>query len=226
MDGVRVPVVSPSDDLSAAIDGLRRRGHDRRFLLGICGAPGAGKSTIAARIADELGTDAVVVPMDGFHLASEVIRNTQLATRRGAPDTFDGDGFVALLRRLRNQQESVVYAPRYERAIEDPIAGAIPVAKDTPIVIVEGNYLLHSEPPWSSVPPLLDETWYVEHADERTRIGRLVARHVEFGKTPDESVRWVEESDERNARLIEAGRPRADLVVTELGDRSVRVGPP
>lgn len=213
-------------ELETQVDELRRRAGRNRFLLGICGAPGAGKSTIAERIACQLGSDAVVVPMDGFHLASSVIRGSPLATRRGAPDTFDGDGFVALLRRLRDQHEAVVFAPRYERAIEDPIAGAIPVRIETRFVIVEGNYLLHSEPPWTSVPALLDETWYIEHDDDRTRLDRLVARHIEFGKSETESIRWVEESDERNAQLIAAGRSRADLVLTELLDGRVLAGRP
>ncbi len=213
-------------DLAAAVDDLRQRAGGARFLLGICGAPGAGKSTIAGRVAYELGPDSVVVPMDGFHLASSVIRGTRLATRRGAPDTFDGAGFVALLRRLRNQQDTVVYAPKYERTIEDPIAGAIAVQIDASIVIVEGNYLLHTEPPWSTVPELLDETWYVEHADDRTRVERLIDRHVQFGKSPDESTRWVHESDERNARLIAAGRSHADLILTEQRDGQVHISRP
>lgn len=213
-------------DLAALIDGLRRRATDGRFLLGICGTPGAGKSTVAEHIATELGDDAVVVPMDGFHLASSVIRGTSRADRRGAPDTFDGDGFVALLRRLRRRREPVVFAPRYERSIEDPIAGAIPVPRETPVVVVEGNYLLHSEPPWSGVRELLDEVWYVEQADDATRLARLIARHIEFGKSQDHAVEFVHESDERNAALVASGRARADLVLIEQPDGRVEVRRP
>lgn len=213
-------------EFASLIDGLTERAVQGRFLLGVCGAPGAGKSTIARRIAGELGPDAVVVPMDGFHLASTVIRDTPLAARRGAPDTFDGAGFVALLRRIRNQRDPVVFAPRYERAIEDPIAGAIPVPMEAGIVIIEGNYLLYPEPPWNNVRGLLDETWYVEHADDRTRIERLVARHVRFGKSESESVRWVHESDQRNAELIAAGRSSADVILIEQRDGRVLVSDP
>lgn len=209
-----------------AVADVRRRSVGGRFVLGICGAPGAGKSTMASRVGGELGPDAVVVPMDGFHLASSVIAGTPLAARRGAPDTFDASGFVALLRRLRDQRDPVVYAPRYERAIEDPIAGAIAVAIDAPVVIVEGNYLLHAEAPWSDVAALLDETWYVEVADDRKRVARLIERHVEFGKSPTEATRWVAESDARNARLIAATRRLADLVVREDGDGLPHVARP
>ena len=209
-----------------AVADVRHRSVGGRFVLGICGAPGAGKSTMASRVGGELGPDAVVVPMDGFHLASSVIAGTPLAARRGAPDTFDASGFVALLRRLRDQRDPVVYAPRYERAIEDPIAGAIAVAIDAPVVIVEGNYLLHAEAPWSDVAALLDETWYVEVADDRKRVARLIERHVEFGKSPTEATRWVAESDARNARLIAATRRLADLVVREDGDGLLHVARP
>lgn len=209
-----------------AVADVRRRSVGGRFVLGICGAPGAGKSTMASRVGGELGPDAVVVPMDGFHLASSVIAGTPLAARRGAPDTFDASGFVALLRRLRDQRDPVVYAPRYERAIEAPIAGAIAVAIDAPVVIVEGNYLLHAEAPWSDVAALLDETWYVEVADDRKRVARLIERHVEFGKSPTEATRWVAESDARNARLIAATRRLADLVVREDGDGLLHVARP
>lgn len=218
--------MNPPHDLLDAIDRVRERAGNERYLLGICGTPGAGKSTVSHVIREQLGDNVVVVPMDGFHLASSVIRDTPLAQRRGAPDTFDGDGFVALLRRLRHQEDAVVYAPSYERRIEDPIAGAIPVSRSTGIVIVEGNYLLYPEPPWVGVRALLDETWFVELADDQTRIDRLIARHVEFGKSMDASVRWVYESDERNAELIATTRALADLVLTEQVDGRVLVSRP
>lgn len=221
------PVVVASDHtLSDELRSLERRAAGRRYLLGICGPPGAGKSTVADRIARDVRAEAVVVPMDGFHLASAVIAGTPLAERRGAPDTFDGGGFVALLERLRRQTEPVVYAPRYDRSIEDPIAGAIAIHDTTGIVIVEGNYLLHSSPPWTAAARLLDEIWYVEHADDATRVERLVARHVRFGKSRHESTRWVEESDERNARLVAERRSHADLVLTESADGELHVSRP
>lgn len=211
-----------SDELSA----LQHRAGGDRYLLGVCGRPGAGKSTVSKRIAAAIRGTATVVPMDGFHLASEVIAGTPLAERRGAPDTFDGDGFVALLERLRHQSEAVVYAPRFDRSIEDPIAGAIAIHHHAAIVIVEGNYLLHDAPPWTAVTRLLDEIWYVEQSDDRVRIERLVARHVRFGKSRSESARWVEESDERNARLIAGRRSYADLVLTESADGEIHVSRP
>lgn len=185
-----------------------------RCVLGIAGPPGAGKSTLAAAIAQALGPErAVVVPMDGFHLAQAVLERTGRADRKGAPDTFDAAGYVALLQRLRAPRPgSTVYAPAFDRALEEPIAGSVPVAPDVPLVITEGNYLLHDAGEWAQVRPLLDEVWYLA-PDDGLRLDRLIARHVRHGKDPDRARAWVARSDEANARLVALGRHRADLVV-------------
>jgi pantothenate kinase len=197
----------------AALDRARRLARDGgRRILGITGAPGAGKSTLADHVARALGDLAVVVPMDGFHLAGAELARLGRADRKGAQDTFDAAGFVALLRRLRAADEPVVYAPEFRRAIEEPIAGAIPVPASIPLVVCEGNYLLLDDGAWRDVRALLDECWFVA-ADESVRVERLIRRHVEFGKEPAFAAAWVERSDERNARLIAPTRARADLVV-------------
>ncbi|QGV77947.1 nucleoside/nucleotide kinase family protein [Streptomyces ficellus] len=189
-----------------AVPGTRR-------VLGLAGAPGAGKSTLAARLADRLGGLAALVPMDGFHLAAAELHRLGRAGRKGAPDTFDAAGYAALLTRLRAAEPgTVVYAPAFDRALEEPVAGSIPVGPDVPLVITEGNYLLHDDGPWAAVRPLLDEVWFLE-LDDRHRVHRLVERHVRFGKDRSHAERWVSESDEANARLVATGRGRADLVV-------------
>jgi pantothenate kinase len=182
-----------------------------RRLVGITGAPGAGKSTYAAYLARRWMPDAVVVPMDGFHLAGRELERLGRADRKGVPDTFDVDGYVALLDRLRFAT-STVYAPEFRRDLEEPIAGAIAVEAHHTTVITEGNYLLLEAGGWERVRPLLDECWYVE-CDEVARVARLVERHVAHGRSPDAARRWVEHTDEPNARLIEATRLRADRVV-------------
>jgi pantothenate kinase len=183
-----------------------------RAVLGICGAPGAGKSTLAARLAEAVGPAAVVVPMDGFHLHDDELARLGLSDRKGAPETFDVAGYVALLRRLHIETDHVVYAPEFDRSREESIAGAIAVRPEHRLVVTEGNYLLHDAPGWATVRPLLNETWFVEQ-NERRRLERLVARHVEHGKPPDLAERWATVSDQANADLVARTRSAADVLV-------------
>jgi pantothenate kinase len=206
-------VLTSLDDLVARARGLVTPGSRR--LLGLAGTPGAGKSTVAAALAAELDGQTRLVPMDGFHLADDALVRLGRRNRKGAPDTFDGEGYVALLRRLRAATETCVWAPEFRREIEEPIAGAIPVPREVPLVITEGNYLLLPDEPWGEVRRLLDEVWYVRPPDA-LRIERLIARHVAFGKSPEDAREWVLRSDEANARLISAATDRADVIV-ELG---------
>jgi pantothenate kinase len=197
-----------ADDLETLLARARElAGRGTRTVLGIAGAPGGGKSTLAAMVVEALGDDAVLVPMDGFHLAQPELVRLGIRDRMGAPHTFDAAGYAALLRRLRAADETV-YAPAFRREIEEPIAGAIAVSPAVPLVVTEGNYLLL----WDDVRPLLDEAWYVE-MDEEQRLQWLIARHVAFGKTPEEAEAWVMRSDQQNAAVVEATRDRADLIV-------------
>ncbi len=196
--------------LPAAVARARALASGGRRILGIVGPPGAGKSSLADALAGALEGRAVVVPMDGFHLAQAELERLGRADRKGAPDTFDVAGYVALLRRLRSS-EPRVYAPRFRREIEEPIAGAIAVPSGVPLVITEGNYLLA----WPAVAELLDESWYVE-LPEATRLRRLVARHAASGKSPEAAQAWAHGSDQRNAEVVAATRGRANLLVSDV----------
>jgi pantothenate kinase len=187
-------------------------GKDGRQILGITGGPGAGKSTVARRLVDALGGTAVLVGMDGYHLAQAELVRLGRAERKGAPDTFDAAGYVALLRRLRAPGTDVVYAPEFRRAIEEPIAGAVPVPPEISLVVTEGNYLLLDTAPWSVIRTLLDEVWFLA-PDEQVRRRWLTARHRRYGRTAEQAAMRTAGSDERNARLISPTANRADLIL-------------
>ncbi|HEV7623520.1 MAG TPA: nucleoside/nucleotide kinase family protein [Amnibacterium sp.] len=185
-----------------------------RVLVGIAGAPGAGKSTLAVAVGAALVARAVpvaVVPMDGFHLADVALDALGRRAAKGAVDTFDGAGYAALLARVVEGGETV-WAPAFDREIEQPIAGSIEVPPESRVVITEGNYLLLPEEPWARIRPLLAEAWYLD-IDTALRYSRLVERHVRFGKSRATAEAWVRDVDEPNAARIAPTAARADLVL-------------
>lgn len=183
-----------------------------RRVLGITGAPGAGKSTVAEAIVAALAPDAVLVGMDGFHLRDDELRRLGRYERKGARDTFDAAGYVHLLRRLRDADDAVVYAPVFDRGLEESIGSAVPVPKEVPLIITEGNYLLVDDPVWGEVADLLDECWYVDPGED-ARLNWLVARHVRFGRSEAEALARSGGSDGRNAELTASFRSRASWIV-------------
>lgn len=183
-----------------------------RRILGITGPPGAGKSSLAARLVVALGDRAVLVPMDGFHLAERELHRLGRHARKGAIDTFDADGFVTLIRRVQRPGSATIYAPEFRRELEEAVAGAIAVAADVPLVVTEGNYLLVPDGPWAELRELLDEVWYLD-LDERIRLRRLADRHVAFGRGPAEAAARARGTDQVNAELIATTAGRADLVI-------------
>jgi len=201
-----------------------------RAVLGIAGAPAAGKTTLAEELVATLAEDGppdwvAHVPMDGFHLADVELERLGRRDRKGAPDTFDVLGYAALLRRLREDTDEMIYAPGFERVIEQPIAGAIGVPRAARLIVSEGNYLLVSTGGWERVRPLLDEVWYAD-LDQRSRLRRLVDRHVRFGKDEQTATVWATGTDERNAAVIAATRDRADLLVPAALIESIGTPPP
>jgi pantothenate kinase len=225
-------------ELCGRIDALVEQRQGRRVIVGIAGLPGAGKTSLAEalvsallqwsadwtvhrtdRVADPdrpwIGSHVAHVPMDGFHLADVELDRLGRRARKGAPDTFDTAGYGSLLERLRKSDDDV-WAPAFDRAIEQPIAGSIPVLKHTRVVITEGNYLLLDDPVWARVRANIDTVWFYD-LDENVRRERLINRHIQFGKSPADAVAWVDDVDERNAELIRATRQLAALVVRDTG---------
>lgn len=198
------------DELVEAARRLAEPGA-RRFL-GITGAPGAGKSTVAEALVAALAPRAVLVSMDGFHLRDDELKRLGRYERKGSPDTFDAAGYVHLLRRLRDREDQVVYAPVFDRGLEESIGSAIPVPQDVPLIITEGNYLLVDDEPWGEVAGLLDECWYVDPGEE-ARTAWLLARHVRYGRPEAEAHHRTHGSDGRNAMITVRYRDRASWIV-------------
>ncbi|MER5453404.1 nucleoside/nucleotide kinase family protein [Micromonospora sp. NPDC002389] len=202
--------VLPVDELLRRARALADAGP--RQLLGITGAPGAGKSTLAAEVVAAVGPAARLVPMDGFHLAQAELHRLGRAARKGSIDTFDANGYVSLMRRLRRKEPTSVWAPEFRRELEEPIAGAIEVPPEVRLVVTEGNYLLVPDWPWDEMRALLHEAWFLD-LDGDLRRRRLVARHVAYGRSAEEARAWALGSDEVNAALVAETAARADLVV-------------
>ncbi|MET7392116.1 nucleoside/nucleotide kinase family protein [Dactylosporangium sp. NPDC005572] len=206
------------DTLQPALDVVvpYARAREGRTVVGICGPPAAGKSTLSTALSDALnvhdGLSSVAVPMDGFHLSNVELARLGLTDRKGAPETFDAAGFVHLLRRLHAADE-LVYAPSYSRTLHESIGGVIPVPPSVRVIVVEGNYLLLDSGPWAQVRGLLDLVLYLD-APDQVRQDSLVRRQLARGLDLEHAHDWVFRSDERNAAVIAGTRDRADLILT------------
>lgn len=205
----------PITGLVARARGLVR--SDRRVIFGIAGPPGAGKSTVAEALRQALGPSAALVGMDGFHLAHDELVRLGLQGRKGAPDTFDSFGYAALLKRLRDNTDPVIYAPAFRRDLEEPISGYLRIDRTTPLIITEGNYLLLDDQGWSLARQQLDEVWFLDLPEE-IRQHRLTQRHQKFGKDPAAARRWALGSDQANANIVRASRNGADLIVAVIDE--------
>ncbi len=192
-------------------------GDRSRAILGVAGSPGAGKSTLVdtlvACIGAAKGADWVAhVPMDGFHLADAQLDRIGARRRKGAPDTFDAAGYAQLLERLKREVDDPVYVPGFDRTLEQPLAAALVVLPSARLVVTEGNYLLLDHPDWIRASRAMDAVWFVA-SEEAMRIERLIARHIQFGKTPEEARAWAAATDQRNSELVAGTVGRADRVI-------------
>ena len=237
-DGPKSPADGPKSPGSITFEHLLERaralaGTGQRRILGIVGAPGAGKSHLTHRLLEALGPDlAAAAPMDGFHLAGTVLTSLGRTQRKGAPDTFDGEGYVALLRRLRDQacprnpaqrpmhdpthdpaRDGVIFAPEYRRDLKESVGSAIPIHAQVPLVITEGNYLLLAKGYWPRVAPVLDEIWFRD-VDADTRVQRLVSRRLKTtGEDSQTALEWVMNVDMPNGVAVEETMAKADVII-------------
>ena len=185
-----------------------------RYILGIVGKPGVGKSTFTDFLREHLSQELfAILPMDGFHMSNEELLELGRRDRKGAPDTFDVRNFTQTLAAIKESNGKEIKFPIFKREIEASIPDAGIIPAQAKLVIVEGNYLLHDQSGWEQVGSFLDEAWYL-HVDDELRMQRLIARHIAFGKSPEDAKDWSEGTDEVNARVIDKSESKADFVVT------------
>ena len=187
--------------------------HSGRFIIGIVGKPGAGKSTLTSHLIENLPKDSVsLVPMDGYHLSNLQLKNLGLTDRKGAFNTFDSNGYVSLLKRINTETDQDIYYPVFHREIEESYAADGVVLANTKIVLTEGNYLLFDKAGWEKVAAELTEIWYI-NINDSLRIERLVKRHEFYGKDKESALNWATGTDEINAKIVESTAARADVII-------------
>lgn len=208
----------------AGFEALVRRAEQlleapQRTILGIAGAPASGKSTLAQILLQTLQVAyperVALVGMDAFHLAHRVLEARGLAGLKGAPHTYDVEGYVALLDRVLHAHGATVFAPEFHRDIEDSIAHEVEIGPEVDLVITEGNYLLLPDPRWGQVRSLLTEAWYVHLGDDLRR-KRLTARHEVFGLDSAAAAAKALGGDEANAALVSAAQNAVDVWVNHV----------
>ncbi len=187
--------------------------HSGRFIIGIVGKPGAGKSTLTSHLIENLPKDSVsLVPMDGYHLSNLQLKNLGLTDRKGAFNTFDSNGYVSLLKRINTETDQDIYYPVFHREIEESYAADGVVLANTKIILTEGNYLLFDKAGWEKVAAELTEIWYI-NINDSVRIERLVKRHEFYGKDKKSALNWATGTDEINSKIVESTAARADVII-------------
>jgi pantothenate kinase len=211
LETLGIAKMSEIASIAAAI--FKRATKAERFVVAIAGPPGSGKSTLAERLHEVLPAEkSAIVPMDGFHFDDVVLNRRGLRSRKGAPETFDYAGFAALLRRIRANEPEIAI-PVFDRSMELSRAGASIIGSDVKFVLVEGNYLLLDEEPWSALGGLFDFSIFVDVPRfELER--RLMERWRGHGKSDDDARAWIASNDLPNIERVLARRRKADLVVT------------
>jgi pantothenate kinase len=204
--------ITSIDEVIARAESLMTSMSGQRKIVGLIGKPGAGKSTLSAQLIEQLGDQAAILNMDGYHFSNLALRELGRADRKGAPDTFDALGFTEILKRVKHEVDQNIYFPVFDRSIEESIAAQGVITPEIKLVITEGNYLLHNDNNWGGVKKFLDESWFIE-VDDQIRIERLVNRHHKFGKSKADAHSWATGSDENNAQVVARTRELADVII-------------
>lgn len=195
----------------ALVREVRKRAIEHeRILVAVAGPPGSGKSTLAENLAERLGPSAAVLPMDGFHLDNATLRQMDLFDRKGAPETFDASGFVALVRELRSNKD--LFYPTFDREADSTVPRGGQIGKQTNVVVVEGNYLLLDNPPWSELADLFDLTVSID-VDRDVLETRLIKRWLDHGLSEADAEARALSNDMRNVEFVTNNSRASDFVI-------------
>jgi fructokinase len=203
--------MSDITSLSARIKALAV--DSNRVIVAIAGAPGSGKSTFVEKLKNSLDS-AVVVPMDGFHLDNVTLQALNLIPRKGSPESFDVDGYISLLSRIKENKGSV-FAPTFDRKMDLSRAGAIEIPSHAKVVLTEGNYLLLDQEPWSSLKDIFDLSVYLDVPSEILH-ERLIQRWLDHGLSFDDAVIRAESNDLINASLVSNHSTNSDFRINNF----------
>jgi pantothenate kinase len=200
-------------DIAGLADLLQARAVQGRVIVAMVGAPGSGKSTLADKLAGKLNGRvpglAAVLPMDGYHYDDTYLTPAGLQARKGAPQTFDVGGLYHSLQRMRARDEAEVAVPVFDRSIEIARAGARLIPAAVAVIVVEGNYLMLDQAPWSRLRPLFDVTVMIDVPEHGLR-SRLRGRWERLGLTPPEIAAKLEDNDLPNGRMVRDASAPAD----------------
>ena len=213
---MRVPSPFSHSSSGDALAAIRERGASARVIVAIAGPPGSGKSTFAARVVDVLNAGepraAALLAMDGFHFDDTVLLERGLRPRKGAPQTFDVGGLEHCLGRLRRNTEDEIAVPVFDRAIEIARAGAAIIPRSAKYVVVEGNYLLLDQEPWTRLAQYFDLTIFLAVEDHVLR-ERLERRWREVGYDEERLRTKLDGNDLPNVALVKSRSRIADFVI-------------
>ncbi|MHA1189588.1 MAG: P-loop NTPase fold protein [Alphaproteobacteria bacterium] len=208
------------DAYSSLLAALRQCHAGQRSMIAVAGPPGVGKSTFAEKLKTELNDSrpdcCEILAMDGFHYDDRVLNARGWRARKGAPHTFDVAGLHALIARLRTNAETEIAVPVFDRSIEIARAAAAIIPQSVDLVLVEGNYLLLTTPPWPILHPLFDVTVMLQ-APEPVLRQRLTERWQGQDLSPDQISQKVEANDLANATTVIEQSRAADFAVPSSG---------
>jgi pantothenate kinase len=185
-----------------------------RYFIALSGPPASGKSTISEKIIQDLnskGYQSSVLQMDSFHLDDQILKERNLISKKGAPETFDVWGLISFLSRLQNEPEVIV--PIFDRSLELSRSSATIIPKETKVIVVEGNYLLLKSKPWDNLQKFFDVSVMIS-CEEKVLEKRLLDRWKSFNLSKEDTYQKVYQNDLPNGLNVLNNSSASDYILT------------